>query len=140
MKIRGFFFVFAALSIAAAAACGGSSIDPGDLSVAGTYDLRLYNRQALPYFQETPEGSVTISKGTLTVTDDGDWNYSLIKKTVANGVTMVDTTSDAGTYTRDGNSLTFRSSTTSQVVFSGTWASYDFKLQGADGNAYVFIV
>jgi hypothetical protein len=140
MKIRGFFFVLAALSIAVTTACGGSSINPGDLSVAGTYQLRLYNQQALPYVSETPQGSITVAKGTLTVTDDGAWNYSLITKTVANGATTTDTTADAGTYTRSGSSLTFRSSSSNQTVFSGTWASYSFKLQGADGNAYVFIV
>lgn len=138
-KLRHVVLAISSLGLVGVVACGKDTPSGLDLSVAGNYNLRFFNNNTIPYTSTTPGVTVTISSGSLDVTDSGTWTYMLIKTTNGSTGTTVDTTRDAGTYARTSSNITFTSTASSSMLFSGTWSSHTLRLTGADKNDYIFI-
>ncbi|MDB4888965.1 MAG: Lipocalin-like domain protein [Gemmatimonadetes bacterium] len=124
-----------ALVLAAAAACGGDSTSPVDASIAGTYKLQTMNGAPLPYtFFVEGNQKLELLDDQLVLTDGGTYAESGHSRTTINGQATTDANTDAGTYTRSGTAITFRSSADNSIV-SGTisGSSVTVVIQGLSG-------
>ena len=104
---------YAAVAVLAttAAACGGSDKSTGPKSsINGTYALRTVEGDALPATGELNGQVVTISAGSLTISNENSFQ---LRYTINN-----QQQSDQGTITRNGSSIAFNSTQFSD--FTGT--------------------
>lgn len=94
--------------VALTLACGDSSTEPTQASVAGTWELSTVNGGALPFvvFQTTTD-KVEIMSDVITATSTGTFTQSTTFRTTSNGQAQTTTTPDAGTYTLSGTAVNF---------------------------------
>jgi Lipocalin-like domain len=83
--------------------CGGDTTAP--TSLAGTYTLVAENDQPLPSDPSAPYGCCLTLSGSLTLTDDATYEVRTSHRNKNNGIEFDN--SEQGTYSRDGNTLTF---------------------------------
>lgn len=120
--MRRLLLAFAVLFAVVLSACGGGddSTGPGSANISGTYTLRTINGRSLPatVFQAGAD-RVEVLSGNVTLTDGGTYTTQNTVRTTFGGVASTESETDAGTYTRSGTALTFRSSDDGTTV-SGT--------------------
>ncbi len=112
-----------AASMAWAAGLAGTdcSDSNGPSTEFGQYSLVSINGQVLPFtIPNTQSGTVVVQSGSVTLTAGtaGDSAYTASVLGTVNGEART-VLADAGTYSRSGSSVTFRS-TALQLVYAGT--------------------
>jgi hypothetical protein len=113
--------LFAALALAAVAACGSdTSTNPNNDAVEGSYSLHTVNGQPLPYTVQGNGVTIVLTSDVLTVSEDGSWKETITYRQTSDGVTTNEADADAGSWTRVANTITFESSAVG--VFEGTYA------------------
>lgn len=111
-------------ALVAAAACGGKDATGPNNGVTGQYPLRTVNGRSLPavVFQ-SGANRIDVTAGNLSLNSDQTFSISLTLAVVSGGRTSSETSTDNGTYTQTGSSLTFRysdGSTSTGSVNGGT--------------------
>jgi hypothetical protein len=109
-------FLSALAAIALLAACGDSGTGPDDTNIAGSYTLQTINGNSLPWrlgggndWFEFTSGSGNINAdGTFTLTYN--WRESISGQVDAGSEPLV------GTYTRNGNAITFTEASTGDTA------------------------
>jgi hypothetical protein len=104
MRIRA--QLAAGLLLSSLVACGGDNPVAPDLTFEGTYVLRSMNGQSLPYSKTMDGYPVTVKSGTLLLKVDGTYVVNVDADVVAFGETVPYPVTGAGTYARDGESVT----------------------------------
>ena len=118
-------------------ACGGDGSTGPTVSVAGTYTLRTVNASPLPYtVTQSGPYRYEITSDAYTLTDGGTWSEIRTDRTTSNGVVTTSTSSDAGTYSRNGTAITLVSPNSGAVSGSVTDGTMTLTAQGV---ALVFV-
>lgn len=111
------------------AACSDSTGPNAD--VTGSYDLVTLNGSGLPIVVSfDPTSTLRITGGNVTLNSNNTFTSSgSYQETFANGQTTTGTEACDGTYTRNGNSITFTEVTVANTncggVYNGTWDGND---------------
>ena len=101
----------AILFLAAFVACGGDSITDATASIAGTYTLRSVNGSPLPFTVFTSgTQKIEITDDMVVISESGTYSESGHTRTTNGTQVTTQTVAEAGTYTRNGTAITFRSS------------------------------
>jgi len=133
----------AAILIAGTIACSGESTGPGgiDNDLTGTYSLQTINGSPVPVVVfQLPGFSLTVMSGTVTLNSGGSFTGVLTYRQVDGQQTATITETCTGTYTVNGNSVTFSEGVSTGTdcggTYNGTWdgddrltVAYDATLQ-----------
>lgn len=111
---------FAILLLALTASCGdNNSTNPATASVAGTYTLRTINGTALPFtLFGSGANKVEITSDVVVLNEGGTWTETGNVRTTTNGQATNESSTDSGTYTRNGTAITLTSAASGSL--SGT--------------------
>lgn len=116
------------LSLTLVLACGGDSSGPGgsSASVNGTYTLKTVNGAAMPVTLATAPGySLRITSASFTVNANNTFSNTATFQETQGSATVSETETCSGTYTKNGNSLTFTESSAANSdcggTYNGTW-------------------
>jgi hypothetical protein len=113
---QAFLAVFGVLLISA---CGGGDTTAVNGDFTGTYTLNTING-VLPFTVALdPNTNATFTAGTFTIVADGTFTDILDYHTDSSGGTIFNTSACVGTYTQQGNSLTFTEQSSSTDVICG---------------------
>ena len=129
---------FKLVALLALVACGGDNdpTSPGN-SLAGTWSLQSINGTALPYVVlQSGANKIELTADILTVSSGGSFTQTSTIKTTVNGQVTTESVSDAGSYTVNGNAVSFvfnSDATTGTGVLSGNSLSV-----GAEGAAFIY--
>ena len=98
-----------AAALCAAAACGSDSpAAPTSTNVVGGWNLRTVNGTGLPYtVNQTATSKHELTALTFTATGDGKFTESDSYRDTNNGVVTLSSSNDSGTWTINGNAITF---------------------------------
>ncbi len=102
-------FLSCIIAVAFTAACGGSdkAIGPTLASISGTYDLKTINGSNLPFVvAQTGSNKTEITADVVTATGSAFTELLTVRAT-QNGQVTTQTFSDAGSFTLNGNAVTF---------------------------------
>jgi hypothetical protein len=131
--------LFALVLLVAGAACStntdnGTGPLVGDLS--GTYTLQSMNGTALPFSIVSHDTTVMIDTDVLTMGQAGDWAETVsYRQTAGTNATTNESFQLSGIWTRNGNSLNFR--TSQGLLYVGQADETTLQLSDAVYN-YVF--
>jgi len=123
-------------TLATLAACRSASTAPKSQfdSIAGTWHLKTVNGSPLPWGIQTGATRVSLTSDQLTITDGGTWSESSTFSVVVDGAaSQQQVKSDAGTWTRVGAQVTFKSPTSG--TSNGTFTGSTFVMTDAAGTA-----
>ncbi|MCY7380907.1 MAG: hypothetical protein LH467_16425 [Gemmatimonadaceae bacterium] len=124
------------LPLFALLACGGDGSTSPGASIAGAYSLTTVNGAPLPFVaQQAGTYKYEITADTYTLADGATWTEVRADRTTSNGAITTSTKSDAGTWSRNGTSITLTSPANGAV--SGTVSGNTLTLSSA-GNTMVF--
>lgn len=108
-----------------AAGCGGDSSTSPSANVSGTYSLKSVNGTAVPTTIVDQGITTKINSGTLTVNSGGTYSNTInFTQTVSGQQTTTNLTCN-GSYTQNGNSLSFTESNTADCggTYNGSFAN-----------------
>jgi hypothetical protein len=109
----------AAFGVLLLSACGGSDTTTVNGDLTGTYTLNSING-VLPFtIALDPNTNATFTAGTFTIVADGTFTDILDYHTDSSGGTIFNTSTCVGTYTQQGNSLTFSEQQSSTDAICG---------------------
>ena len=104
--------LFGMLALAGAVALGGCGDDDGtgpDNNIEGTYTLETIEGEELPVTVIDFEGySLVVLSGSVRLMDDNEFTASLTFRETFEGETDTYSETDSGTWSRSGNSITFK--------------------------------
>lgn len=117
-------------------ACGGDGSTGPGASIAGAYSLTTVNGAPLP-FVVTQAGTYKyeITADTYTLADGATFTEVRADRTTSNGAVTTSTKTDAGSWSRNGTSITLTSPANGAV--SGTVSGNMLTLSSA-GNTLIF--
>lgn len=127
---------FALLAITA---CGGDSgTNPTNASIAGRYDLRTVNGEAVPATSIVDDVSATYESGFIQIAEPNRFNASLtVTLTDAEtGLTVTITVPISGTWTRNNNDIQFIDP--DGEIYPGTTSNGQITLNFDDGVVLTF--
>lgn len=109
-------------------ACGGDKATGPGGSIAGTYNLQTVNGAAPPVILlQIGAYKLEVTAANLVVNSNNTFSSSSTYRETDAGTTTTSTSVCAGTYTRNGNSLTFTEPETSNEdcggTYTGTWSN-----------------
>jgi hypothetical protein len=117
MVRRSFLSALAALALIAA--CGGDSTGPGDTNIVGSYTLQTVNGNPVPWRAIVIGNDwFEIRGGSGSINADGTYSLTFHWRESVAGLPDEGSESSVGTYTRNGNAITFRDASGSTA--SGT--------------------
>lgn len=120
------------------AACDDDSTGP-DTSHVGTYELQSVGGEAVPASFEDEGGIFTVLDGSITLAAGGTFSFEAESEWTEGGVTTPETHALSGTYTRNGNNITFVHAGGADSGFQTATLSGDvLTTQGGDDEALVF--
>src|SRR5215208_6671423 len=94
-----------ALAFATLVACGSDSTSPQIEALEGSYSLKTVNGQPLPVTLQGDGFTIKLNSDVMTFTANGTWSEAFaFQRTVGTTITN-ETDSDAGTWTRIGNTI-----------------------------------
>jgi hypothetical protein len=118
------------------AACGAATI-PAPVGVAGSYSLRTVNGVSLPFIlSQTGPSLNELVDDVITLSDNGTWTSSGHVRNTVNGQSSTTASTNAGSFTKLGESITLSSLTTGAsigVISNGTLTL------GQQGVTYVYV-
>jgi hypothetical protein len=131
-------------------ACGREAAPPD--SLAGSYRLttingmeppvRIYAGSVQSIEGETIPLEVSVTQGSLQMSDGGDYAVDWLLETAARGATATQSVNDRGTYTRAGSRITFASDRDPFGMYHGAFASRVVTLAldvaGGEDNVYAY--
>jgi hypothetical protein len=134
--LRKFFF----LALPFALACGNDPIS-ANASIAGTWNLKTVNGSSLPFTilqLGTTKTELISDVYTLTASDStkGSFTTTSVVRLTQNGQVTTQTSSDAGTYTLNGTSVTLVSHGGGPTV-TGSWNGNTITAT-TQGSSFVF--
>jgi hypothetical protein len=97
------------LLLAMSVACGGDSpVEPLNVQIAGTWHLQSINGSPLPFivFQSATE-KFEITSDVLTIVSSGTFTELTAFRLTENGAITNESFPDSGTFTINGNAITF---------------------------------
>ncbi len=113
-------FLSALAGLALLAACGGDSTGPGETNVVGSYTLQTVNGNNLPWRAIVIGNDwFEIASGSGSINADGTYSLTFNWRESIAGQTDEGSESSVGTYTRNGNAITFRDASDGSTA-SGT--------------------
>jgi hypothetical protein len=102
-------FLSALAGFALFAACGGDSTGPGDTNIVGSYTLQSINGNPVPWRAIVIGNDwFEIASGSGSINADGTYSLTFNWRESVAGETDEGSESLVGTYTRNGNAITFR--------------------------------
>ena len=124
------------LPLLALLACDGDGSTGPGASIAGAYSLTTVNGAPLPFVvQQAGTYKYEITADTYTLADAGTWTEVRADRTTSNGAVTTSTKTDAGSWSRNGTSITLTSP--ANGALSGTVSGNTLSLSSA-GNTMVF--
>ncbi|HYD53638.1 MAG TPA: hypothetical protein VEA99_13465 [Gemmatimonadaceae bacterium] len=122
------------------AGCGGddgSPTEPTSGSIAGTYTLRTVNGNNLPFtILQVGADKIELMNETITVAEGGSFTQQGTVRLTESGTVTTESYADAGSYTRNGTSVTFRVNSDGTTI-TGTIANGSITA-AADGFSLVY--
>lgn len=110
----------------AASSCGGDS-STAPQRLAGTYTLRTVNGTAVPATFTEVRSSLRINSGSIVINSGSTFSRTANYTTTLSGQSTTTNDVCAGTYTQNGNSISFDQPTSSNPncggAYNGTWTS-----------------
>ena len=104
----------------AAIACGSDdSTTPTQSSVAGTWNLQTINGSALPFTVATSPAKIEVLSDVVNVSSNGTYTSSEQTRTTIGTQVTTNTSTDAGTYTLNGNNVAILSNTAGSTAQAG---------------------
>jgi hypothetical protein len=99
----------AVVPLALAGSCGGdSATGPGDTNIAGSYTLQSVNGNSLPWRPIVVGNDFfEITSGGASINADGTYSLTFNWRESISGQVSTGSESSVGTYTRNGNAITF---------------------------------
>jgi hypothetical protein len=98
------------VALAVAVACGSDSTTQPTASLAGTWTLQSINGGPLPAtVTQTATDKLEVLSDVVNVSANGTYTETLQFRETLNGVSTTSTSTDAGTYTVNGTSVTLNS-------------------------------
>lgn len=125
--------VLALLAFVFAAACGDSTAPTEN--VTGAYPLRTINGANLPYVETVGNTRFELVSETITLLDNGTFTVTGSVRLTEGTLTETENFNEQGTFTRIGTAITFV--VPEQSSISGTLAN-DAITFSSDGLTYVF--
>jgi hypothetical protein len=127
----------AAVLLSAAACSDGGTGPSAEANIAGNYTLQTVNGNPLPWRPFVVGNDfVEITSGSGTVNADNTYSLRIDVRTSVDGQITMDPVTEVGTWTRNGNNVSFRSSDGS--VANGTVTGNQISLTDQDGFVLVF--
>ena len=112
--------------VLAASGCGGDS-STAPQTLAGTYTLRTVNGTAVPATFTEAGGSLRINSGNIVINSGSTFSRTANYTTTVSGQSNTTNSVCTGTYTQNGNSVSFDEATSSNPdcggVYNGTWTN-----------------
>lgn len=118
---------FAAAMLVLAAGCGGDKDPSAPENIAGTYTMRTVNGNPPPvtlgeYTDETGSYKLEVLSGSITIEQGGSYRENhTFRETIDGVVQPPEDVPEIGTWVRDGNAVTLRTSDGFAIV--ATYAS-----------------
>ena len=117
----------AVLGVLLLSACGGSDATGVNGDASGTYTLRTFGGQALPYTLagQDPADFFTINGGGITINTNATFSETYMYSETTPGQTINTTSTCLGTYSRAGSTISFSEPNAANPdcggTFTGTW-------------------
>jgi hypothetical protein len=115
MLRRSFLSTLAGLALLGA--CGGDSTGPDETNIVGSYTLQTINGNPLPWRPFVIGNDwFEFAGGSGSINPDGTYSLTFTWRESVDGVVDQGSESTVGTYTRNGNAITFRDATDNSTL------------------------
>jgi hypothetical protein len=98
-----------ALAFATLVACGADSTGPRIEALEGSYSLKTVNGQPLPVTLQGDGFTIKLTSDVMTFAANGTWTEAFVFQRTVGTTTTDETESDAGSWTRIGNTISLQS-------------------------------
>lgn len=120
------------------AACGGDSTGPDETNVVGSYTLQTVNGNNLPWrLLVVGNDWFEITGGSGSINADGTYSLTFSWRESESGQVSTGSESSVGTYTRNGNAITFRDASDGLTAI-GTISGRQISVT-SEGVVFVFV-
>jgi hypothetical protein len=131
-------FLSALAATALLAACGDSGTGPDDTDIVGSYTLQTINGNAVPWRLALGNDWFEITSGSGNINADGTFRLTYDWRASVSGQVDGDSEDLVGTYTRNGNAITFRDPSDGSTVATGTISGRQLTVT-YEGDVLVFV-
>lgn len=102
-------------------ACGESdSTSPNQVTVTGTWTMQTFNGTKLPYAISSGDTTVTITNDVLAIQSNGSYSDMTSFTATIAGNTQSASSTEVGTWTASGGTVTFDDQTDGGVTYQGS--------------------
>ena len=112
--------VFASLALPIGACGGSDSTSPSQVTVTGTWAMQTFNGSTLPYAISSGDTTLTITADVLTIQSNGSYSDMTSFTATIAGSTQSASSTEVGTWTSSGGTVTFDDQTDGGVTYQGS--------------------